>query len=84
MTQSYAETWNLDFKPNMEIWDKIESKFKQGDRCGSINMPGLLLYLRCSLENRTITALERRKLRKQVKDIIEEMNRVEQQILFKF
>ena len=81
MTQSYAEIWNLDFKPNEEIWDKIEChEYQNEDRIGSINMPGLLRYMTCCLENRTITAIERRKLRNQVKDIIIWMKKTENQI----
>jgi len=82
MTQSYAQLWNLDFKPNMEIWHKIECQSKQENRIASINMPNLLRYMTSSLENRRITALERRILRNEVKDIIKNMKKVEQQILF--
>jgi len=82
LAQRYAEMWNLDFKPNKEIWEKIECQGQNEDRIGSINMPGLLRYMTGYLVSNSITALERRKLRNEVKGIIKEMKRVEQQILF--
>jgi len=92
MAQTYAEMWNLDFKPNMKIWDSIEKleeeKRNMEDektgkfRCGSICYPGMLKYqLRCLVSNSN-NAMERRQLRKDVRNLIDYMIKREQDFRF--
>jgi len=80
MTQEYAKTWNLDFKPNMKIWDYIEKQTDKNEKIGSIDVPGYLNYLLGSLVSNSKTALERRQLRIEVRKLICKMVHIEEQL----
>lgn len=71
MTEEYAKIWNLDYKPNMEIWnaiqkerdEKLEKEEKETGvhRLGDITLVGALEhYIRRLTYDTSLTALQRR------------------------
>lgn len=91
MTQEYAKIWNLDYKPNMEYWngiekqrdEKLEKEEKETGvaKIGDITLVGALEhYIRRLTYDTSLTALERRDVRKFCKFIIVHINKCEKEL----